>query len=446
MIRLSECVFRSTISLDPSPSPAVEFRAVNRCRQFLCTFIACLAIVSGYAVGQTTTGSIYGTVTDQSGAVVPNAAVTVTSVQTGIVQTGTTNESGNYLFPVVPTGDYTVSVQSTGFATQTQSATHLDTNQNLNASFKLRPGSASQSITVTSASALVETRDSQLTTTVDQKQIEDLPLNGRAAYSLVQLVPGVTTYSAQSVVGDFNGTKFSVNGNRTNEDSYYLDGAFNTAFFNQGGFLVPNPDALQEFRLLTSDFDAEYGRFPGAVVNAITRSGTNEFHGSAYDYFRNSALNLKNYFNLIVTPLKQNQFGGTFGGPIIHKRAFIFASYEGLQIRTPTIIAPTSVSTPTPAEAKGDFSALPSSKWPKFNGVPYSCNGVQGVICQNLLDPVAQNLIKFVPLADPVTGITPQQQASANTSANQYMIRADLQPTSSHQLSATFFRSVGVDS
>jgi hypothetical protein len=255
----------------------------------------------------------------------------------------------------------------------------------------------------------------------------------------------VTTYSAQSVVGDFNGTKFSVNGNRTNEDSYYLDGAFDTGFFNQGGLLVPNPDALQEFRLLTSDFDAEYGRFPGAVVNAITRAGTNEFHGSAYDYFRNSALNLKNYFNLIVTPLKQNQFGGTFGGPIIHKKAFIFGSYEGLQIRTPTIIAPTSVSLPTPAEAKGDFSALPSSKWPKLpNGTPYSCNGVQGAICPNLLDPVAQKLIKYVPLADPITGVAPQQEASANTSANQYMIRADFQPTSSHQISGTFFRSTGV--
>ncbi|QHN03582.1 hypothetical protein FTO74_09520 [Granulicella sp. WH15] len=445
MIQESIYTSRNENLLHLNHTPAGLLGIGRRTLRTLTVLVAFLAAISGQSIGQTTTGSVYGTVTDQTDAVIPNAAITITSVQTGITQTSSSNDSGNYLFPALPTGDYTVAVQSPGFGSQTQKATHLDANQNINVSFKLRPGNTSQTITVDSAGALVETRDSQLTTTVDQKRIEDLPLNGRAAYSLVQLVPGVTTYSAQSVVGDFNGTKFSVNGNRTNEDSYYLDGAFNTALFNQGGLLVPNPDALQEFRLLTSDFDAEYGRFPGAVVNAITRSGTNEFHGSVYDYFRNSALNLKNYFNLIVTPLKQNQFGGTFGGPIIHKKAFIFGSYEGLQIRTPTIIAPSSVSLPTPAQAKGDFSALPASKWPKMaNGAPYSCNGVQGVICPALLDPVAQGLLKYVPLADPVTGLSPQQEASANTSANQYLIRVDVQPTSSHLLSGTFFRSTGL--
>jgi hypothetical protein len=407
--------------------------------------IAFVGMMSGSVAGQTTTGSIFGTVNDQTGYALSNATVTVTNVLTGIVNNAQCNDSGNYIFPSLPTGDYTVSAQSKGFSAETQSGIHLDVNQNVNASFRLKPGAETQSVTVTAATVLVETRESQLSATIDQKRVEDLPLNGRAAYSLVQTVPGVTTYSAQSLVGDFNGTKFSANGNRTNEDSYYLDGGFDTSTFNQGGFLIPNPDALQEFRLLTSDFDAEFGRFPGAVVNAITRSGTNQFHGSAYDYFRNSALNLKNYFNTFVTPLKQNQFGATFGGPIMRNRAFIFGSYEGLQIRTPAIVASASLVTPTPAEATGNFSALPASKYPlQPNGTPYSCNGVQGVICPNLLDPVATALLKFVPLANPATGVTPQQEAPANTGANQFLIRPDYQLSSKHQLAATFFQSRGL--
>jgi hypothetical protein len=410
---------------------------------FLLTVFA--GITLQHALGQTTTGSIYGTVTDQTGDVIAGAKVTVTNAQTGITQTAPSNDSGNYLFPVLPAGDYSVSVEARGFATSTQKGLHLDVSQNANASFQLQPGAETQSVTVTAAAAMIETRESQLSATVDQKRIEDLPLNGRAAYSLVQLVPGVTTYSAQSVIGDFNGTKFSVNGNRTNEDSYYLDGSFDTAYFNQGGNIIPNPDALQEFRLLTNDFDAEYGRFPGGVVNVITRSGSNQFHGMLYDYLRNSALNLKSYFNTSVTPLKQNQFGGNIGGPILHNKSFFFFSYEGLRIRTPTIIASTSISTPTPAEAKGDFSALSSSKWPlQSNGAPYSCNGVAGVICPNLLDPVAQGALPYVPLTNPASGVSPQQEASANINANQFLVRGDYQLSSSHQLSGTFFTSHGL--
>jgi Carboxypeptidase regulatory-like domain/TonB-dependent Receptor Plug Domain len=415
-------------------------------RLFLFLLITVFAgMTVQHALGQTTTGSIYGTITDLSGAVIGGARVTVTNTQTGISQTALSNDSGNYLFPVLPTGDYSVSVEAKSFGTSTQNGIHLDVSQNVNTSFQLQPGTETQSVTVSAAGALIETRESQLSATVDQKQIEDLPLNGREAYSLVQLVPGVTTYSAQSVIGDFNGTKFSVNGNRTNEDSYYIDGAFDTAYFNQGGNIIPNPDALQEFRLLTNDFDAEYGRFPGGVVNVITRSGNNNFHGLVYDYFRNSALNLKSYFNTSVTPLKQNQFGGNFGGPIIRDKAFFFFSYEGLRVRTPTIIASTSISTPTPAEAGGDFSALNPSNYPlQPNGTPYSCNGVPGVICPNLLDPVAKGLLPFVPLTNPTTGISPQQEASANTSANQYLVRGDYQLSSSHQLSGTYFTSHGL--
>ena len=410
----------------------------------LFTLYAMLGMLSGHAAAQTTTGSIYGTVTDQSGAAIPNATVTLIDVQTGGTHTAKSGSSGNYIFPAIDPGNYTVSAQVSGFQTETQNAVRLDVAQSVQVSFSLQPGSTSQTIIVTASTTLVDTHESQMGETVDEMRIKDLPLNGRNAYDLVQTVPGITHYSAESQTGDQNGAQFSVNGNRTNANSIYLDGAFDTAVYRNGGNLIPNPDALEEFRLLTSNFDAEFGRSPGGVVNLITRSGTNQYHGLVYDYLRNDVLNAKNYFINGVTPLKQNQFGATFGGPILRNKAFFFLSYEGLRIRTPHIVSSSSLTTPTPAEARGDFSAASPKLWPKqHDGKPYSCNGVEGVICPGLLDPVAQNLLKTVPLQDPVTGRTAQQTASANSTADQGMARIDYQLTSAHKLSGTFFTSIG---
>lgn len=412
-------------------------------RRALFAVVACVGTLIVPAFGQTTVGSIFGTVADQSGGVIPDTTIRAIDVNTGLVRTTRSNSSGNYLFPSVSTGDYNITAQAKGFTAETIKGLHVDANQSANAPFKLSIGSESETVTVTSEAALIDTRESQLGETVDRERIQDLPLDGRNADSLVQLVAGVNNYAPQAQGGDQNGDTFSVNGGRTNENTFYLDGAFDTSLFNVGGNLFPNPDALQEFRLLTNNYDAEFGRFPGGVVNAITRSGTNKFHGSAYDYFRNNVLNAKNYFDTTVTPLKQNQFGATYGGPIVRDKAFVFGSYEGLRVITPTIITSDSLATPTPAEATGDFSTLASNQQPMVSpGVPYSCNGVQGVICPNLLDPVAQNLLKTVPLADPVTGITPQQSASSNTTANQYLIRFDDQAFSRHLMSGTFFQSL----
>lgn len=409
----------------------------------LAIFAALTTISSNRLRAQTTTGSIYGTVTDPSGAAIPGATVTERNLQTGEKQATQTNSSGSYTFPALTPGNYSVSAAGTGFNTETQNGVRLDVSQNVHVSFLMRPGSTSQTVTVTAGTTLVDTRESQLGETVDQKRIIDLPLNGRDVYDLVQVVAGVTNYSATPAIGNSNGTTFSVNGIRTNFNSVYLDGGYDTSFFRDGGNLIPNPDALQEFRLLTSNFDAEFGRFPGGVVNIITRSGTNKYHGLAYDYLRNNVLNAKNYFNNEVTPLKQNQFGGNFGGPIKRDKAFLFLSYEGLRVRTPDIVSSTLI-TLTPAEAAGDFSALPPSKYPKqTNGTPYSCNGKKGVICRNLLDPVAQNLLKYVPLEDPVTGRPPEQMAPANTNADQGLARVDYNLTEHHLLSAMFFTSHG---
>ncbi|HWR16890.1 MAG TPA: carboxypeptidase regulatory-like domain-containing protein [Terriglobales bacterium] len=412
-------------------------------RAFCFTLILLLSC-SPVVFGQATTGSIYGTVADSGGAVVPGATVTVKNVNTGETKSATTSSTGDYTVVFLVPGEYEVSAEMAGFQVQRQTAVHLAANQNVHVNFDLKVGSTEQSLTVEAGITLVDTRESQIATTVEQTRIQDLPLNGRNAYDLVQVVPGVQSYAADKPTGSRQGTQFTVNGVPDFNSAYYLDGAYDTNLWRFGGNLMPSPDALQEFRVLTSNFDAEFGRSAGGVVNAITRSGTNNYHGLLYDYLRNDALNSKNYFINEVTPLRQNQFGGTFGGPIVRDKAFFFLSYEGLRIRTPVIVSSSSLITPTPAQARGDFSAEPQSKWPKMaNGSYYSCNGVQGIICPTLLDPVAQNALAFVPLADPVTGITAEQFGNANTEANQGMAKIDWQATVNHRLAGTFFISRG---
>ena len=395
------------------------------------------------ACGQTTTGSIYGAVTDQSGGVIPNADITVTNTQTGETHKTRSDGSGNYIFPALAPGDYTVAAQVAGFRTETQNGIRLDTNRNVLVSFLLRPGSTTETVTVTAATTLVDTREAQIGETIDEKRIEDLPLNGRNPYNLIALIPGVNSVTTDSPIGDQYGTTFNVNGNRPDQDSFYLDGAFDISVYNTSGNLVPNPDSLQEFRLLTSNFDAEYGRSPGGVVNVITKSGTNTYHGLFYDYFRNSVLNAKSYFNTGVTPLKWNQFGTNFGGPIVHDRAFFFADYEGWRVVTPDIISSTAIPTPTQAEVQGNVSAL--KPLPVLPAGTNCGTAAAPVICPGALDPVVQNLLKYIPLANSSTGLAPQQSASANITAEQGLGRVDYQLNSSHKLSAMFFTSRGTD-
>lgn len=351
-----------------------------------------LLFVSGLAA-QTVTGSIYGTIVDSTGAALPNVSVSVTNVGTHEVLNGKSNGSGQYIFPVVNPGVYQASAVLSGFKTINASDVRVAANQNVNVSFTLTPGDVSTEVTVEAGTTLIDTRESQLGETIDQKRIVDLPLANRNAYDLVQLIPGVVNYTAGVQTGDNGGTQFSVNGIRPNFNSFYLDGAYNTAFFRGGGNLAPNPDALAQFRILTSNFDAEFGRYPGAVVNTITRSGTNQIHGVAYDYFRTNALNARNYFNSTVLPkYVYNVFGGGLGGPVIKDRLFAFLSYQGTRIRSSTIINPTSIVVPSNLERIGDFSQTTSVAKPALAVCPaYKC----------ATDPVTQNILKYVPLADP---------------------------------------------
>ena len=417
--------------------------------RFTFRSLACLITVgltsfslSKPAAGQTTTGSIYGSITDPTGAVVPQATVTATNVQTNTNQTTKSNESGEYTFPVLSPGDYSITSTMAGFQTQSQQGVRLDANQNVHVNFTLQVGSETSKVTVEASITLVDTRESQVGATVDQKRIEDLPLNGRDAYDLLTVLPGVTNYAADVQTGSRQGNQMSVNGIPTESTAYYLDGAYDSNVWRFGGNLLPNPDALQEFRVLTSNYDAEFGRSAGGVVNAVTRSGTNQYHGLIYDYLRNNVFNAKNYFLTSVTPLRQNQFGANLGGrvPGFSDRAFLFLSYQGLRVRQPANVASTSLVVPTAAERSGDFR---SSLGTKPN---VSCNGVQYVICSSALDPVAQNLLAFVPVGDssPANyGHPVQQAANANLNADQGLVRFDYHLGQRHQLSAEYFESRG---
>ena len=194
----------------------------------------CVGLLSVAAMAQTTTGSIYGTITDSSGAVIPGATVTVTNVETNAVVSTKTNGVGDYIFPVLNPGSFKVTVTMTGFKTVTEADLRLDANQNLNASISMPLGAVTTEVAVQSFAQLIDTRESQVGETVEMKRIVDLPLSSRNAYDLVQLVPGITNYSASTQIGDTIGTGFSTNGIRTNFNSFYLDGAYDTEFFRGG--------------------------------------------------------------------------------------------------------------------------------------------------------------------------------------------------------------------
>lgn len=409
--------------------------------------IVCATLEAGQRIGtaQTTTGSIYGALQDASGAVIPGATVVATNLATGETTAVQTNNSGEYVFPSLKPGTFGVKATASGFQSVTQTDVTVSSNQNVHVAFQLKPGQVGQEVTVEAGTTMVDTRESQLATTIGEVALNELPLNGRNAYDLVPLVPGVTNYTADSVTGSRLGASFSVNGLPLGTASFYLDGTPDTAFYMNGGEILPNPSALQEFRLLTANYDSEFGRAPGGVLNVISKGGDKIYHGVAYEYLRNNIFNAKNYFATSVTSLKQHQFGAAVGGPVPRFRhAFFFTSYEGLRVHTPAQVFSGNIITASALEVQGDFSQTPN-----YAGIllPTGTNcGVTGgppKICPQSLDPVAQYLLKtFVPVT--VNGITPQQSAEANIESDQGLGRIDFGLGAKHRVQAMFFRSQGM--
>ena len=427
-----------------------------RFRNFVVALFTALLMLTPLLHAQSTTGSIFGAVVDPSGAVIPNATVTAKEIHTGLTQTQTSDSSGAFVFPTLNPGDYSLTAVASGFKATTQTGISLSSNQNVHIGFNLVAGGSSEMVEVEAGVTLVDTRESQIGTTIDQARVQDLPTVNRNPYDLVLITPGVTSYTSDQQTGSRDGSKFVVNGLPSDMVSNYLDGAYINAYKQGGGDKIPNPDAIQEFRILTSNFDAEFGRSPGAVVNVITRGGTAQFHGSAYDYVRNDRLRAQDWFTQPgskIQPYKQNQFGGTFGGPVpVLKDTFFFGSYEQLILHQTATI--NGALGPTDLERMGDFSqstVKPNlASLDTYNAVTNPtgtgvCPGAATTykICAAALDPVAQNVIAYFPHDNPGTQTLAQQNAPNNVSNYQGVGRLDYNGLHGHSIEAMYFNDQG---
>jgi hypothetical protein len=321
-------------------------------------FVAVAALCGGVAGAQSTGGKIRGTITDPSGGAVVAAKVTLINSGTNSSRTTETDSNGAYLFLEVPIGTYEVDAVQTGFKKSVQKGIVLNLNEVLNVDLSLQLGGGTETVEVTGAPPVIDTTTTQLGAVMTDQSVRELPLNSRNAYQLLQLQPGVQSQlGADLFFGSNNPGVVSVNGGRGRSNNYTVNGGDGNDIFVNGPAIQPSPDAIEEFRVLTNTFDAEYGRNSGSVVNVVTKSGTNNIHGDVYEFFRNTALNSKQ-FSFVPSPkpdFKENQFGATLGGPIKKDKTFLFATYEGNRLGQG--ISSGSVFLPTAAQASGDFSA-----------------------------------------------------------------------------------------
>lgn len=360
----------------------------------------------GSMMAQGTTSSLTGQVMDTTGAVIPHSKVTAKDNATNQTFTQETSDSGSFLFPQLPPGTYTLTAEHEGFSTLVQNNVTLTVGQSGTLNFNLSVGQQSQTVNVTSQAAIIDTNTAQLSSIVDQHRITELPLNGRDPSSLVLLAPGTTNVLA-SPAGDIQNTNTfpteqgaSAGGGRQGSTYYLLDGVPNIDTYVLLALPFPNSDATQEFRVITNNFEAQYGFSPGAIVTIQTRSGSNGFHGGLFEFIRNNDLNAGNYFTHAVDSLKRNQFGGYIGGPIIKDKLFFFANYQGT-IAT-TAPATNVTFTPTAAMLAGDFSAVPQTLPAPFATI----NGKRNQINPALFSPASVRITQdALPLGQtPATG------------------------------------------
>src|SRR6266850_2582923 len=328
-------------------------------RTFLRSLLALgILFTTCFMYAQSTGGRIIGRVTDTSGAVVPGAKVILTNEATGVDYNSESNGNGDFSVLQVPVGIYTVTVDHGNFKKYVRKGVRLELNQVLNLAISMQLGAATEVVNVTGEAPLVDTSSTQLGTAIDAKTVTGLPLSARDTYQLLQIQPGVTsTGGADLFYGSDTAGAVSVNGGRGRTNNFSVNGGDGNDLFVNAPAIQPSPDAIQEFRVISNTFDAEYGRNSGSVINVVTKSGTNKWHGSLFEFFRNSGMNAKGFFDPYVPALIQNQFGGTFGGPIKKDKTFFFFSYEGRRITQGFTSDPANV--PTAAERAGDFSQTP---------------------------------------------------------------------------------------
>ena len=390
---------------------ALDRRYLRCLRTFGFAVLTCLSFLvvqNRYAFGQVDEGAISGTVQDTTGAVVPDAQVTLVNKDQGITLETKSNSTGGYIFSPVRVGNYSITVTAKGFAKTTQNNLKVEVGTPLTANIQLKLGSATETVEVNTAPPLMQTEEASVGQVIDQKEVNSLPLNGRNFTFLAQLGAGMQTPQADTRGNAASGA-FSANGLRPAQNNYLLDGIDNNSnavdFLNGTNYVIlPPVDAIQEFKVQTADFSAELGRSAGAVLNATIKSGTNSIHGAAWEFFRNDKLDAADWFeDNTTTPVKGelrlNQFGAMIGGPIIKNKFFFFGDYEGKRRVQGTSFTNT---VPTDLEQSSGFTNLTDILTQQAGAARTDILGrsvQRGVI----LDP---STTRFVPAGavDPVSG------------------------------------------
>src|SRR6202522_4535911 len=387
------------------------------------------------AAAQQITGSIRGAVMDPSGAIVQAATVTARQTETGLTRSVVTDRQGEYVLIELPIGHYRLEVHAQGFQKYLQQGISLDVNDTATVGIHLKLGSEAQQVEVSADAALVQSTVSSLGQTVLEHEILDLPLDGRNFSQLGLLQPGVVplTPGLLEAGGPARQNQaYAVDGQRPASNNFLIDGADNVSSVDGGFVLKPPTGASAEFKILTHNADAEFGRTTGSTTNIVTRSGSNSFHGALWEFFRNDAMDASDYFTQSVQPLKQNQFGATFGGPIIKDKTSFFGYYEGFRNRQGETVPAT---VPSLAERQGNFAELCTSGF--TNGFCNDPNPADGQQLYNFLtgdpvpnnqltyiDPIAKNVLPFFPLPnDGTNGFIATQTLSENN--DQFGVRLD---------------------
>jgi hypothetical protein len=420
-----------------------------------------LLVPTGTAKAQNLYGSIRGIVTDSTGATVPDVAVTATNMATNVPQQATSKEDGSYSFLQLAIGDYAVKAEKSGFQVFTATRIHLDVDTVFTQNIALTLGAVSQEVTVQANQVQVETTTPQLGVVIGSEQITDLPLVGRDWLNLTQIQPGVV--GAADRFGTTGPPTYATNGGESQFNVFMIDGTdtndmdLNTATF------IPSLDAISEFRMVTSTLNPEYARSSGSIMNAVIKSGTNSFHGDAFDFYRDTFLDSRNYFATTVSPFHENQFGGTIGGPIIKNHTFAFFSYQGVRENNPQTnngvnngVQVTNVFLSGQATGTTPFPGLSTSTntspFPLVGdngttypaGTPYSTIFSAGTIPVADINSVSATLLKFVPAPNiatstggPLNAFT--FDATRAYADNQYIYRIDQVFNSKDTLWATWF-------
>ena len=421
------------------------------CRHTFCAFL--ILLVAMDVAAQQITGSIRGVVTDPSGAVVQAAVVSAQQSETGLMRSAPTGRDGGYVLVELPIGHYQIRVEAKGYQKYLQKGITLEVNQSATVNARLKLGSDTQQVEVKADAELVQSTVSSLGVTVMQREILDLPLDGRNFSQLGTLQPGVVplTPGLLEAGGPARENQaYSVNGQRPESNNFLIDGADNVSAVDGGFVLKPPIDGIAEFRILTHNANAEFGRNTGSTTNIITRGGTNSFHGAGWEFLRNDVMDASDAFTRTVQPLKQNQFGATFGGPILKDKTFFFAYYEGFRNRQGETVPAT---VPSQAERTGDFGELCTAT-STFNPSGICANSAgqltyfgQPVPFNQMtlftpIDPIATNVTPFFPLPNQgENGFIGTQTLSENN--NQFGARLDHYLTRADTLNFRYMYSSG---